>query len=68
MKLSDYLEREGKTTADGARELGYCHDTFRKWVKGLRRPRRSEDLQKIEQWSGGEVTARDFYAVETEAA
>lgn len=68
MKLKDYIDHAGyKTIADAARAAGYGHETFRKWVNGERRPRNAEDVQRIEEWSKGSVTPRDWYSTSAAA-
>jgi hypothetical protein len=63
MKLRQFLDSTSRTVADGARETGYPHETFRKWVTGERVPR-EEALKRIRQWSEGQVQPNDFFASE----
>ncbi len=62
MRLDVYLTSIGKTVAAAAEELGYGHETVRMWVRGKRIPRAAA-MADIKRWSGGEVTATDFYPV-----
>lgn len=63
MKLKNWLEKENKTMADVARDLGLSHTAVRYWVEGFRYPRLCQ-IQKIVAYTKGEVTANDFYGIE----
>ena len=60
MKLREYLDSKKLKIADAARDAGFEHETFRKWVKEERIPR-PKSMRKIEDWSRGEVTPGDFF-------
>jgi hypothetical protein len=60
MKLRDYLDSQKLKIAEAARDAGFGHETFRKWVKEERIPRPAS-MRKIEGWSKGEVTPADFF-------
>ena len=64
--LQTYLDKNNKTVADMARELDVLHCVALRWVNGARVPSK-ENMQKIYEWSGGQVEPNDFYNInETE--
>jgi hypothetical protein len=63
MDLAAYLERENIKPAVAAKQLGMPRVTFGQYVKRQRRPQRQEDIQKIVDWTKGDVTANDLYFV-----
>jgi DNA-binding transcriptional regulator YdaS (Cro superfamily) len=60
MKLNTYIEREGMTLAAAAFELGITRQALNLWIDGKRIPRPA-NMETINKWSKGEVTAADFY-------
>lgn len=64
--LQTYLEKNNKRVADLARYLDVRHCVARRWVLGEAIPNK-ETVQKIYEWSGGQVEPNDFYNInETE--
>lgn len=63
MTLKEWLKKENKTIADLAKDLGFTHTAVRYWVVGLRCPRVCQ-MQKIVEYTKGEVQPNDFYNVE----
>lgn len=63
MKLKDWLSKENKTVADMARDLEIVHSVVLRWSANERIPT-PENMQKIVEYTKGEVTANDFYNVE----
>lgn len=61
MLLKKYCKIKKITQRNAAKEIGVKLATFRGWIYGHRTPRLS-GLNMIKKWSGGEVTANDFYA------
>ena len=60
MSFDDFLKEAGKSDARAAKELGCSSECVRLWRRGKRMPR-SEAMARIKDWSGGKVTAEDFY-------
>lgn len=63
MKLKDYIEEENKTIQQVADDLGLPYEYVRRYAKENIIPSR-ETMQKIVVYTGGKVTANDFYDVE----
>ena len=66
MKLQQYLDEKKQTVADLARALEVQHTVALRWAKDIRIPSK-ENMQKIYEWSGGEVEPNDFYNVNKES-
>ena len=64
MTLKEYLEKQNKNMYEYARELGFHPNDVRRYAIGEIIPR-SEKMKKIYEWSGGLVTANDFYFSES---
>lgn len=60
MTLDDYCRERGVGDVEAAGALGVSPECVRLWRKGRRMPRPAA-VAKIEAWSGGAVTAADFY-------
>lgn len=65
MKLKTYMEINGITLEKAAADLGFSYENVRRYAADLVIPRPDNMLQII-KWSGGKVTANDFYLTETE--
>jgi len=61
-KFKEWIKEKGKTQEDVARDLGVAQGLISSWCNGERLPR-AENMQKIIKYTGGEVTANDFYGV-----
>ncbi len=66
MKLSDWLAREGKDLNTLAAELGAPYYTTRRVLRHERMPDKAL-MRRIVKVTDGEVTANDFYELETPA-
>ena len=60
MKFAEYIQKENKTIAGVARDLGLTHCVVRVWVAGEKIPSK-ENMQKIVAYTKGAVTPNDFY-------
>lgn len=60
--LQEYLEKNEKRTADLARAIDVKHCVARRWVRGEAIPTK-ETMQKIYEWTAGEVEPNDFYNI-----
>lgn len=60
--LQEYLEKNEKRTADLARAVDVKHCVARRWVRGEAIPTK-ETMQKIYEWTDGEVEPNDFYNI-----
>lgn len=60
MKLKKYMETNEITLEKAASELGMTYENVRRYAAGLVIPR-SNNMQKITEWSEGEVMPNDFY-------
>jgi hypothetical protein len=60
MKLHTYIENEGITLAAAVFELKVTRQALNLWIEGKRIPRPA-NMETISKWSGGKVTASDFY-------
>lgn len=60
MTLLEYLKTKNIKQEDAARDLGVGQGVCSMWANGKRIPR-PDRMAKITEWSGGEVTANDFY-------
>lgn len=60
MKFDKWIEKEGKTIADVARDFSCRHGVVRRWCLGLAIPR-PEMMAKIVEYTGGQVQPNDFY-------
>lgn len=67
MKLIDYMKLHGKTDQDIAAAVGKTPSGVRKWMYGERIPR-PDQMRKITEITGGEVTANDFFDEPQKAA
>ena len=61
MQFQDYLKTKSITQEEAAKQLGVGQGVCSLWATGKRIPR-PESMAKITEWSGGEVTANDFYS------
>lgn len=61
MNFKQYLKQKHISLKDAARELDMSYELVRKYARKERHPR-SDRINAIRKWSGGEVTANDFYA------
>jgi DNA-binding transcriptional regulator YdaS (Cro superfamily) len=64
MTLRDYLLQTRQTYRDFARMVAATEHAVAHWARGARIPRRAM-MARIEQATGGQVTAADFYAPAT---
>lgn len=62
IKLRQFLEESGQSVADMARALCVKHTVALRWANGCRVPSK-ENMQKIYEWSGGQVEPNDFYNI-----
>lgn len=60
MTLKEYLQKQNKNMYEAARELNFHPNDVRRYAIGEIIPR-AERVKKIYEWSGGLVTANDFY-------
>lgn len=60
MQFAEYLKKNNITQEEAAKELGVVQGVCSLWASGKRIPR-PDKMAKITEWSGGEVTANDFY-------
>ena len=60
MTLNQYLTEHRITVATAAKEMGLGHETVRLWKIGARIPR-PNNIALVEHWSGGCVSAADWY-------
>lgn len=63
MQLQDYLKSNAIKVADFAQSVGASEQAVYKWMKGERKPR---DVRPIVEFTGGQVTANDFYGFESQ--
>lgn len=66
MKLKKYREGRNIKQNQAAEELDVTKDVYNSWEYGVRIPR-PENMKKIAEWSGGQVTANDFYEDNTKS-
>lgn len=59
MTLPDYLTQSGLTASAFAALVGVNVSTVTRWARGERWPR-PEQIIRVEQVTGGQVTAQDF--------
>lgn len=59
MLLTDYRKKQDITQKEAAEQLSVSRDVYCSWEYGIRMPR-PDSLQKITEWSDGNVTANDF--------
>lgn len=62
MNLKTHRTNKQISQEEAAQELCVSKDVYVSW-EGRKRIPRQENMQKIYDWSGGEVTANDFYEV-----
>lgn len=60
MTLKEYLEKNKISIKNAAKELGFSYENMRRYYHKIVTPR-DERMKKIFEWSGGLVTANDFY-------
>lgn len=60
MQFSEYINQKNIKQEDAAIQLSTTQASICRWIKGENMPR-PEQMRKITEWSGGEVTANDFY-------
>lgn len=63
MQLKEHISKTNKTYKEVAQELGCSETDIYRYCAGLIIPR-PDRMAKITEWSGGEVTANDFYSEE----
>jgi len=59
MSIREWLDSVDKTPEWLARQLGRPTNTVRRWMSGRHFPRDADDIRRIEELSGGLVTASD---------
>ena len=62
MRLTDWMQKEGKTYQDVASETGYSVSAIHKIANGEGSPRR-KTIQDIARYTQGEVTANDLMGI-----
>lgn len=60
MQFAEYVNKQNITQEELAAILDTTQGSICRWLKGENIPR-PEQMAKITEWSGGEVTANDFY-------
>lgn len=60
MQLKEWIKKENKTQQEVADALNVAQGLVSSWCNGERLPR-PENMQKITEYTGGEVTPNDFY-------
>lgn len=60
MTLKEYLEKNKISIENAAKDLGFSYEDTRRYCHKIVIPR-VERVKKIFEWSGGLVTANDFY-------
>lgn len=60
MKIKLYREKMNLSQIEAAAQLGVSKDVYNSWEYEIRIPR-AKQMRKIYEWSGGLVTANDFY-------
>lgn len=66
MKLQRYLQEKQIGVVEMSKQLGLPQSTCSMWLTEKRIPSK-ESMQKIYEWSGGQVEPNDFYNInETE--
>ena len=65
VSLKKYLEQTNRCVADLARDFNVIHCVARRWVNGEVIPGR-QTVEKIYEWSGGQVEPNDFYNINSE--
>lgn len=60
MKLEEYRKRENKTQVEMSKELDVSQGVLSAWELGNRTPS-STSMQKIIEYTNGEVQPNDFY-------
>lgn len=63
MKLKKYMNMKNISIEKAASDLGISYENVRRYTADLVIPRPAM-MKKIVEWSGGEVTANDFYLTE----
>lgn len=63
MKLKEYLQHKNISIEKASEELGFSYENVRRYTAGSVIPR-PDNMQKIIEWSGGQVTPNDFYQKE----
>jgi transcriptional regulator with XRE-family HTH domain len=63
MKLYEWRKKENKTQQEVADALGVFQSVIQKWESGETIPR-PESMQKIVEYTKGEVQPNDFYNME----
>lgn len=67
MLLRDWLSANEKTNGEFGQTIGRTAEAVRRYASGERIPDR-ETMPLIVEATGGEVTANDFFGIETDAA
>lgn len=60
MKIKLYREKMNLSQVEAATQLSVSKDVYNSWEYEIRIPR-PKQMKKIYEWSGGQVTANDFY-------
>jgi transcriptional regulator with XRE-family HTH domain len=60
MQLKEWIEKNGKTIKEVADALGVSEMNVYRYISGSNIPR-PENMQKITEYTGGEVQPNDFY-------
>ncbi len=61
MRLREYLEEQRLTDAEFGRLVGATQPAVSRWASGARLPR-PKMVARIQEVTGGKVSAADFYA------
>ena len=67
MLLQDYRKKLGLSQQKAAKQMGVNWITIYRWETGRSIPEPTS-IRKIQEWSGGHVTANDFIKAEAKPA
>lgn len=68
MQLGTYLKKNNITVVKFAAEAGLSTDAIYKYLRGERRPRDPEKIERIKEASNGKVTISSFYELPTKGS
>ena len=60
MTLHEYIVMKKISLKQASNELGTCYENIRRYCRNISVPRKNIMI-KIQKWSGGLVSANDFY-------